>query len=242
LVARERTAPLPHYDSFIEDQFSVCGSRFPVSSCQIFLEAWAIVRKKGGIQDFVGLFAARTAGFLGVALGLILLAGLAGCRGSATLGEGTLVLALTSSSLQRGVIPKQYTCDGGEASPELAWTAPPAATQSFALTVFDRDSPLNFSFVHWVLYDLPAEKRELPEGLPKQAQLADGSRQGQNDDDKIGYVGPCPPGKSAHRYVFALYAVDSRLNLPAGATRRQVEKALQGHILAHGELVGQYQH
>jgi Raf kinase inhibitor-like YbhB/YbcL family protein len=93
--------------------------------------------------------------------------------------------------------------------------------------------------VHWVLYDLPAEKRELPEGLPKQEQLPDGSRQGQNDYDKIGYVGPCPPAGS-HRYVFALYALDSRLNLPAGATRKQVESALKGHILAHGELIGRY--
>jgi Raf kinase inhibitor-like YbhB/YbcL family protein len=93
-----------------------------------------------------------------------------------------------------------------------------------------------------VLYDLPAEKRELPEGLPNQAQLPDGSRQGQNDFDKTGYGGPCPPGKSAHRYVFALYALDSRLNLPIGATRKQVEKAMKGHVLAYGELIGRYQH
>jgi Raf kinase inhibitor-like YbhB/YbcL family protein len=171
-----------------------------------------------------------------------MLIGLVGCRGSATLGEGTPTLQLTSSSFQGGEIPKQFTCDGTESSPELAWIAPPAGTQSFALTAVDRDSPLNFAFVHWVLYDLPAEKRELPEGLPKQAQLPDGSRQGQNDDDKTGYMGPCPPGKAAHRYVFALYALDSRLNLPAGATRKQVEKALKGHILAHGELIGRYQH
>jgi Raf kinase inhibitor-like YbhB/YbcL family protein len=173
---------------------------------------------------------------------VLVLAGLTGCRGSATLGEGTPVLTLTSSSVHGGEIAKQFTCDGAESSPELAWAAPPAGTQSFAIIAVDRDSPLNFAFVHWVLYDLPAEKRELPEGLPKQGQLPDGSRQGQNDDDKIGYMGPCPPGKSAHRYVFALYALDSRLNLPAGATRRQVEKALKGHILAHGELIGRYQH
>jgi Raf kinase inhibitor-like YbhB/YbcL family protein len=77
------------------------------------------------------------------------------------------------------------------------------------------------------------------QGLPKQEQLPDGSRQGQNDYDKIGYVGPCPPA-GTHRYVFALYALDSRLNLPAGATRKQVENALKGHILAHGELIGRY--
>ena len=174
--------------------------------------------------------------------GLVLvLAGMAGCRGSATLGEGTPTLELTSSSIQDGNVLKSSTCDGEEASPELAWTAPPAGTQSFALTVVDRDSPLNFSFVHWVLYDLPADKRELPGGLRKQGQLPDGSRQGQNDFDKTGYAGPCPPGKSAHRYVFALYALDSKLNLPPGATRKQVEYALKEHILAHGELIGRYQ-
>jgi Raf kinase inhibitor-like YbhB/YbcL family protein len=166
------------------------------------------------------------------------LAGLGGCRGPVTLGEGKPMLQLTSSSFAGGEIGKKFTCDRSESSPELAWTAPPAATRSFALIVVDRDAPL-FSFVHWVLYDLPAEKRDLAEGLPKQEQLPDGSRQGQNDYDKIGYVGPCPPAGS-HRYLFALYALDSRLNLPAGATRKQVEKALKDHILAHGELIGRY--
>jgi Raf kinase inhibitor-like YbhB/YbcL family protein len=173
---------------------------------------------------------------------LVVLAGWTGCRGSGTLGQRTPVLGLTSSSFRGGEIPKRLTCDGTEASPELEWGAPPVGTQSFALIAVDRDSPLYFAFVHWVLYDLPAEKRELLEGLPKQAELPDGSRQGQNDDDKTGYVGPCPPGKSPHRYVFALYALDSRLNLPAGATRKQVESAFKGHILAHGELIGRYQH
>jgi len=173
---------------------------------------------------------------------LLLLAGLAGCRGSETLGQGLPTLALTSTSFPGGEFLKQFTCDGAESSSALAWAAPPAATRSFALIVVDRDSPLNFAFVHWVLYDLPPEKRELPEGLAKQAQLSDGSRQGQNDDDKIGYVSPCPPGKSAHRYVFELYAADTKLNLPAGATRKQVESALKGHILAYGELIARYQH
>lgn len=176
----------------------------------------------------------------GVAAGMMLvLFGLVGCRGWVPLGQGKPLLELTSSSFRGGEIQKKFTCDGAETSPGLAWAAPPAATRSFALIVVDRDSPLDFSFVHWVLYDLPAEKRELPEGLPKQAQLPDGSRQGQNDYDKTGYVGPCPP-RGSHRYVFALYALDSRLNLPPGATRKQVENALKGHILARGELTGRY--
>jgi Raf kinase inhibitor-like YbhB/YbcL family protein len=157
-----------------------------------------------------------------------------------TLGEGKPTLELTSSSFREGKIPKKFTCDGAGDSPELAWAAPPAGTQSFALIAFDKDSLFGYSFTHWVLYEVPAEKRGLPEGVPKQAQLPDGLRQGLNDCDKSGYVGPCPPWKLEHRYVFTLYALDSRLNLPAGATRSTVEKALKGHILAHGELVGRY--
>jgi Raf kinase inhibitor-like YbhB/YbcL family protein len=170
---------------------------------------------------------------------LLLLAGLPGCRGSTTLGKGTPTLALTSTSFSEKEFPQRFTCDGADSSPELAWAAPPPATQSFALLVVDRDAPLG-SFVHWVLYDLPPDKREIPESLPKQALLPDGSRQGLNDFDKAGYGGPCPPGKKAHRYIFALYAVDSKLNLPSGSTRRDVEDALGGHILAHGLLIGRY--
>jgi Raf kinase inhibitor-like YbhB/YbcL family protein len=181
----------------------------------------------------------RKASFVVAIRFVAVLAGLGGCRGSATLGEGKPALELTSSSFAGGEIAKKLTCDSGESSPELAWTAPPARTQSFALIAVDRDSPLGYSFVHWVLYDLPAQRRELPEGLPKQEQLPDGSRQGQNDFDKIGYAGPCPPA-GEHRYVFVLYALDSRLNLPAATTRKQVEKALRDHISARGELVGRY--
>ena len=170
---------------------------------------------------------------------LLVLATLPGCRGSATLGKGTPTLALTSTSFSEKEFPKRFTCDGADSSPELAWTAPPPATQSFTLIVVDRDAPLG-SFVHWVLYDLPPDKRELPESLPKQAMLPDGSRQGLNDFEKPGYGGPCPPRKKAHRYIFALYAVDSKLNLPTGSTRREVEDALRGHILAHGVLIGRY--
>jgi Raf kinase inhibitor-like YbhB/YbcL family protein len=179
--------------------------------------------------------------FLSVAGSLMLvLAGLAGCRGSAPIGLDKPKLALTSSSVQGGEMQKKCTCDGVEASPELEWGAPPAATQSFALIAFDRDSPFGYSFVHWVLYDVPSQTRKLPEGMPKQPQLPDGSRQGPNDFDKPGYAGPCPPGKSAHRYDFVLYALDSKLNLPSGATRKQVENALKEHVLARGELIGRY--
>jgi Raf kinase inhibitor-like YbhB/YbcL family protein len=156
-----------------------------------------------------------TKALLGAAVASVLaLAALAGCRGPETLGEGKPTFGLTSSSFRGGEFQKPFTCDGAQTSPELAWTALPAGTQSLTLIAVDKDSPFGYSFTHWVLYDLPADKQQLLEGLPKQEQLPDGSRQGPNDFDKTGYVGPCPPEKSAHRYAFTLYALDSKLNLP----------------------------
>jgi Raf kinase inhibitor-like YbhB/YbcL family protein len=165
---------------------------------------------------------------------------LAGCGASTPPGEGTPALELKSANFENGdAIPKVSSCDGTDASPALSWSAPPPETQSFALTLVDIDGPVG-PFVHWVLYDVPSQTRALPEGVSKRENLLDGSRQGMTDFGKIGYGGPCPPGKSPHRYVFSLYAVDSRLNLPPGAKKKQLEKALRGHVLAHGELTGHY--
>ena len=165
----------------------------------------------------------------------------AACRHSETpVAAGTLAtLALSSTSFQGGgKIPSQYTCDGADTSPQLSWPAPPAGTKSFALIMSDPDAP-GGTFVHWVLYDIPAVNRELPAGIPKQSQLADNSRQGKNDFGKTGYGGPCPPG-GTHHYVFSLYALDATIDLPPGATRSQLETAMKGHILAHGELTATY--
>lgn len=152
-------------------------------------------------------------------------------------------LELRSASFSGDTIPNAYSsCDGQRnVSPQLSWSVPPEDTQSFALVVIDRDSPLGWNFVHWVLYDLPADKRELPEAIVKQEQLPDGSRQGRNGYDKTGYVGPCPPGHSPHRYVFTLFALDTKLNLPSGASKKQLMKAIKGHVLASGELIGKFQ-
>ena len=173
-------------------------------------------------------------------LAFVALTMLAGCRTSPPIGTETPPMELSTSQFDNGAIPKTFTCDGADISPALVLGAPPVGTQSFALTVVDIDAPAG-SFVHWVLYNVPATTRTLPEGVLKHEQLPDGSRQGMTDFDKIGYGGPCPPGKSPHRYVFSLYAVDGMLNLPKDATRKQLEKALRGHILAHGELIGKYQ-
>lgn len=138
-----------------------------------------------------------------------------------------------------GAIPKKFTCDGPDVSPKLTWNEPPAGTQSFAVIMDDPDAPRG-TWVHWVLYELPGDTRELSENMPKQEHLAGGARQGRNDFDKIGYGGPCPPPGKPHRYFFKLYALDAKLNLKAGATKADAERAMQGHILAQAELVGRY--
>ena len=138
-----------------------------------------------------------------------------------------------------GNIPKQFTCEGADISPALSWDAPPAATQSFVLIADDPDAQVG-TWVHWVLFDLPANLRALPHYFPKNKQSADGSRQGRNDFGKIGYGGPCPPPGKPHRYFFKLYALDAKLNLMPGATKKDVERAMQGHMLAQGEYIGRF--
>ncbi len=150
-------------------------------------------------------------------------------------------LKLTTTAFSAGgTVPKKFTCDGPDVSPALAWTDPPAGTQSFALIMDDPDAPVGI-WVHWVLYDLPASARDLPEGVPKQEELSTAARQGRNDFRKIGYGGPCPPPGPAHRYFFKLYALDGKTNLKPGATKADLEKAMKGHILAQAELMGRYQ-
>lgn len=148
-------------------------------------------------------------------------------------------LNLASSALRSGSVPASLTCDGANTSPDLSWSAPPASTRSFALILTDPDAPMGI-FVHWLLYNLPAVTRSLPAAFSTQPQLSDGTLQGNNDFGNIGYGGPCPPGHSQHRYVFDLYALDAFLSLPSGASRRQVEEAMKGHILARGRLVAHY--
>jgi len=149
-------------------------------------------------------------------------------------------LQISSTAFSAGeTMPKKFTCDGPDVSPKLAWTEPPAKTQSFALIMDDPDAPVGI-WVHWVLYDLPANARELPEGVTRQEQLPNGARQGRNDFGKIGYGGPCPPPGKPHRYFFKLYALDGKLDVKAGATKAEVERAMKGHILAQAELIGKY--
>lgn len=156
------------------------------------------------------------------------------------IAEDPVPLHLASPSFS-GAIPGRYaSCPGhSNLSPALTWDAPPAATRSFALLVTDPDAPMG-TFTHWILWNLPPETRSLPESIPTQPQLSSGARQGRNDFGSIGYGGPCPPGRSAHRYVFDLYALDATLDVPPGATKPQLLRALRGHILATGRLIGRY--
>jgi Raf kinase inhibitor-like YbhB/YbcL family protein len=135
-------------------------------------------------------------------------------------------------------IPRLYTCDGEDISPPLSWSDPPEGTQSLALICDDPDAPVG-TWVHWVLFNIPADKRFLPESVPAQDQLSDGSLHGRNSWRRRDYGGPCPPG-GTHRYFFKLYALDTTLGLEAGATKQQVLSAMEGHILAQTELVGTY--
>jgi Raf kinase inhibitor-like YbhB/YbcL family protein len=150
-------------------------------------------------------------------------------------------IQLSSSAFRDGQpIPKQYTGDGADQSPPLAWSDPPAGTVSLALICEDPDAPRGL-WVHWVLFDLPAGQRKLPEGISARETLDDGSRQGKNDFGNTGYGGPAPPRGKPHRYFFKLYALDSKPAIPAGATRNQVLDAIKDHTLAQGQLMGTYQ-
>jgi Raf kinase inhibitor-like YbhB/YbcL family protein len=153
-----------------------------------------------------------------------------------------MTFRMSCAALERGGdIPKKFTCDGPDSSPPLTWTDPPSGTQAFALIVDDPDAPAG-TWVHWILYNLPASARGLPEAVAKDRQLSDGARQGRNDFGKFGYNGPCPPRGAPHRYFFKLYALDCRVNLKPGATKSELERAMKGHMLAEAELAGRFQH
>jgi hypothetical protein len=146
----------------------------------------------------------------------------------------------TTSFTPGGFIPKRFTCEAADVSPALTWTDPPPGTESFAIIEDDPDAPSG-TFVHWVVYDLPAAYRRLPEALSGNDQMAGGGRQGTNGFSRTGYSGPCPPPGRPHRYFIRLYALDAILNLRPAATRKELDAAMQGHILAQAELMGRYQ-
>jgi len=148
-------------------------------------------------------------------------------------------LQLTSEAFApEGPIPAQYTCTGSDISPALTWGEPPAGTQSFALIMDDPDAPVG-TWVHWVLFNIPASSRGLPEAVPSGGTLSDGSLHGKNSGGNPGYNGPCPPS-GTHRYFFKLYALDEMLGLSSGADKGELLKAMEGHTLTQGELMGTF--
>lgn len=135
-----------------------------------------------------------------------------------------------------GPIPARFTCSGANVSPALSWSQPPAGTKSLALIVDDPDAPAG-TWVHWVVYNLPASTRQLPENVPRGGAVAG---QGINDFSLNGYGGPCPPPGKPHRYFFRLYALDTILEFRSTPNRSGVDEAMKGHILAQGELMGTF--
>jgi Raf kinase inhibitor-like YbhB/YbcL family protein len=167
---------------------------------------------------------------------------LVGCESREQLPkEGEMILSISSTVFQEGDrIPSKYTCQGQDVSPPLMWGESVEGTQSFVLIMDDPDAPGGI-FTHWVLFNIPSDCRDLPEGIPTQEELTSGGLQGKNDFRRIGYGGPCPPPGRAHRYRFTLYALDQPVDLKAGVSKKQVLDAMQGHILAQGQLTGIYQ-
>ncbi len=150
-----------------------------------------------------------------------------------------MTIQVTSTAFAEGeLIPPDYTADGPNISPPLQWQGAPEAAVSIALINDDPDAPVG-TWAHWVLYNLPGDTTSLPENIPPDETLDNGGVHGTTDFGRIGYGGPAPPS-GTHRYYFKIYALDSMLDLAPGATKAQVEKAMKGHVLAEGQLMGKY--
>ena len=199
---------------------------------------------RGHLHNFSTMF---FAGFISLLVGL-------GTYGNASekgvhsvkTNKGGVTMALTIESpafLYNGVIPKRYTCDGKDISPALQWSGLPEVTKSVALIVDDPDAPdpaaPKMTWVHWVLYNIPPDASGLPEGVGSQ-DLPEGTKEGLNDWKRTGYGGPCPP-IGRHRYFHKLYALDIVLPALGKPTKKELEKAMEEHILSKAELVGTYQ-
>ena len=190
----------------------------------------------------------RRAGLVFVSLLLVTLFIMAGCAQQTPPEEEALPesddvsFIITSTAFAEGAeIPVKYTCHGQNVSPPLDWSQGPVGTASFALIMDDPDA----AYTHWVIFNLPPDANGLSEAVPKDDKLASGALQGKIGSGgigyPIGYFGSCPPKGSLHHYRFTLYALDTSLDLAAGASKEQVLQAMEGHILAQSQLIGVYQ-
>jgi len=153
--------------------------------------------------------------------------------------EVNMQFKLTSPAFEEeGMIPKKYTCDAEDISPPLIWESVPEGTKSLAIICDDPDAPMG-TWVHWVLYNLPPNTKELQENVSSTETLENGAKHGTNDFGDVGYRGPCPPG-GTHRYFFKLYALDTVLNLEAGIKKADLLNAMEGHIIFETQLMGKY--
>ena len=150
-----------------------------------------------------------------------------------------MAITITSSAFEEGgMIPSKYTCDGENISPPLKWEGVPQETKSIAIISDDPDAPVKI-WVHWVMWNIPVDMEQLAESVPPDADLPDGSKQGINDFKHHGYGGPCPP-MGTHRYYFKVYALDTKIDLASSSRKSHLLKAMEGHILAEGQLMGKY--
>lgn len=177
-----------------------------------------------------------------VLLAALALAATVGCGGDGGEQEPPAVaatMALVSPAFADGeAIPREFTCDGIDVSPALGWSGAPPGTAGFALIVDDPDAG---SFVHWLVYDIPPGAAGLDRAVSPGGQLPGAAKEGRNSFGRAGYGGPCPPEGKAHHYSFRVYALDTPLNLETGATKKSIEQAMKGHILAEGRLTGTYE-
>ncbi len=159
---------------------------------------------------------------------------------SAAKEASAMALTIRSNAFEEGArIPVQYTCDDKDLSPALTWEGAPEGTKSYALICDDPDAPMG-TWVHWVIFNIPADSTGLPEGLDKAPRLDDGTIQGKNSWGRHGYGGPCPPPGKPHRYFFKLYALDTTLDLDDSARKNDLLAAMKGHVLAEAQTMGTY--
>lgn len=184
------------------------------------------------------LFPAKPMVGIAFATGLVILAFLGGPMPGH--GQGSGKMEITSASFTSGgPIPSKFSCEGADLSPQLSWQKAPTTAKSFAIVMHDPDAPVDFT--HWLVYNIPAGTHGLAEGASGTGAMPAGSAEGTNHFGRLGYGGPCPPPGKVHHYIFRFYALDTRLNLSPGVDRRQLEAAIERHIVAEGQIIGTYQ-
>jgi len=162
---------------------------------------------------------------------------LGGCRKNGT-ADGSMRIS-SPDFRNMNALSARFACDGANLSPELDWSEVPDSAVTLALVVVDPDAPRG-DFVHWIIYNIPATARGLTRGVPPDADLGGGVYQGMNDFAQLGYDGPCPPPGPPHRYFFRLFALDTRLDIPSGATKEELMAAALNHVVGEAELMGTY--